>query len=196
MTAQADLMERVTRMGTEVAALKRHLHSGAWQRMNDYADGPPTTRFDAAGFGSGISDPTARLALSRNRSMAAAHMDEFFAAMDDALAALGRAVRLAALYPERDPADLLILAKGDPGCESCARTQGPRGKRWEPIDPQLSGRTTVAGRLARPVYLCAWCYRRVLLWERLPTIEELELRHSGKRVPWPADVPRPKEKAS
>lgn len=194
MSAQSELMSRVNGLSEAVKVLRTALHAGVWQRMTDYADGAPSGRLDSLGSGGGVSDPTAVAALGRNRSMAGSHRHEFDQALNDASAALGRALRLAALYPSRDVHALITLAKGDPGCESCSRTTGPSGlPRWEPVRSNLSRRTAVGGRLARPVYLCRWCYDAVALWDRLPTVEELTLRHSGRRVPWPADVPRPVE---
>lgn len=195
MSAQAELMGRATGLADAVRVLRDALHSGVWQRMTDYADGPATARFDGIGHGGALADPTATAALSRNRSMAGSHRVEFDRALTDATAALSRALCLAALYPQRDAHELLTLAKGEPGCDNCAQTTGPAGTpRWEPIKSNLARRTDVDGRLPRAVHLCRWCYDHVILWDRLPTIAELELRHSGRRVPWPDDVPRPTEK--
>jgi hypothetical protein len=195
MSTQSDLMDRVATMEADVKHLRAALHSGVWQRMGDYADGPPTSRPDGmGGYGGGFADPTAVAALGRNRSMATQHRLDLHAAMVDIAEALHRALLLAGLYPARDTAELLTLAKGDPGCESCARTTGPTGaKRWEPIKANLRGRTSVDERLPRALFLCRWCYDAVLAWDRLPTVDELELHHAGRRVPWPADVARPIE---
>lgn len=194
MSAQAELMMRTSGLADAVRVLRDALHSGVWQRMTDYADGPATARLDGLGHGGGVADPTAVAALSRNRSMAGNHRIEFEIAMNDARIALARAIALAALYPHRDAHELLTLAKGSPGCDNCAQTTGPSGQpRWEPIKANLARRTDVDGRLPRAVHLCRWCYDHVILWDRLPTIAELELHHSGRRVPWPDDVPRPTE---
>jgi hypothetical protein len=195
MSAQAELMNRTAALAEAVKLLRVALHSGVWQRMTDFADGPATSRLEGiGGMGGSVSDPTAVAALRRNRSMAGSHRTELDQAVADATVALGRALRLAGLYPARDAHQLVVLAKGEPGCESCARTKGPAGTpRFELIHPKLMRRTNVAGRLARPLYLCRWCYDHTELWDRLPTIDELELRHSGRRVPWPDDVPRPTE---
>jgi hypothetical protein len=192
MSAQAELMIRTSGLADAVRVLRAALHSGVWQRMTDYADGPATARLDGITHSGVLADPTAVAALSRNRSMAGNHRVEFDRAMTEAAAALGRAIGLAALYPQRDAHELLTLAKGEPGCDNCAQTTGPSGQpRWEPVKSNLARRTDVDGRLPRAVHLCRWCYDHVILWERLPTVAELELRHSGRRVPWPADVPRP-----
>jgi hypothetical protein len=195
MSAQAQLMSRVAGMAEAVTLLRGALRSGAWQRMTDYADGPPTSRLDAlGGTGGSVADPTALAALGRGRSMATSHRTELDHALTEATAALARAVRLVGLYPERDGHALVVLSKGEPGCESCATTIGPAGTpRWEPIYSKLLRRTTVDGRLGRPAYLCRWCYDRVALWDRLPTQAELTLHHAGRRVPWPSDVARPTE---
>jgi hypothetical protein len=195
MSAQAQLMSRMTGMAEAITAVRAALRSGAWQRMTDYADGPPTARLDGlGGLGQAVSDPTALAALGRGRSMATTHRTELDAALTDAAVALARAVRLVGLYPERDAHSLVVLAKGEPGCENCATTIGPAGTpRWEPIYSKLLRRTSVDGRLDRPAYLCRWCYDRVILWDRLPTKAELLAHHDGRRVPWPSDVPRPTE---
>jgi hypothetical protein len=196
MSAQAELMNRATALAEAVKLLRAALHSGVWQRMTDYTDGPGTSRLDGLGAtGHGpVADPTAMAALGRNRSMAGSHRTELDQAMAEAATALGRALRLAGLYPARDAHALVVLAKGEPGCESCARTTGPAGTpRYEPIHPKLLHRTDVAGRLDRPLHLCRWCYDRTVLWDRLPVVAELELHHAGRRVPWPADVARPAE---
>jgi hypothetical protein len=194
MSAQAELTMKVNGLAEAVKVLRTALHAGVWQRMTDYSDGPATARFDGGTNGGAVADPTALAALARNRSMAGQHRIEFDRAVADAGAALSRALRLAALYPIRDAHALVNLAKGEPGCESCVRIPGHGGQpRWEPIKSNLAGRTTVGDRLPRPMHLCRWCYDAVILWGRLPTGLELELRHSGRRVPWPADVERPKE---
>ena len=190
-------MGRATALGEAVTLLRAALVSGVWQRMTDYADGPATRPLDApARNGGAISDPTATAALRTTAAMGANHRLEFEMALNDARHALRRALAIAALYPARDAHALVTLAKGDPGCENCARTKGPSGApRFELVHPKLLARTTVGGRLARPLYLCRWCYDRVILWDRLPTTAELTAHHNGRRVPWPADVPRPQEAA-
>lgn len=197
MTAQADLMARLAGLVESTKTIKAAVHSGAWQRMADYADGPGTVRFDGmSGLGTGVSDPTARAALDRVRSIANTHQGDLVKLLAEAETALGRAAALVGLYPVRDTGELLTLAKGEPGCENCARIAGPRGpRRWEPIKPTLTNRTTVGGRLPKALYLCQWCYLRVLVWDRVPTEDELEMHHAGRRVPWPADVPQPKATA-
>jgi hypothetical protein len=193
VSVQRELIDMLDGLAGAVAEIRAALVAGAWQRMGDYAEGPPSSRLDAGPGGGGISDPTARAALSRSRFLAHSHQETFRAALTEASRGLSRASAVAALYPAIDPSAVLTLAKGDPGCESCSRVDGPRGPRWEPTHPKLSGRTDVAGRLARARHLCSWCYDKVLAWDRLPTREELELHHQGRRVPWPADVARPKE---
>ena len=105
-------------------------------------------------------------------------------------------VILAGYGPARaaNDADRLALTKAntrpEPGCESCARTEAAEGvPRWVPVDSRRKGPTTVGGRLPEPMELCSWCADKVGLWNRLPTVEEVELYHERGRVPWPKDVP-------
>src|SRR3954471_12522766 len=97
MSAQAELMNRAAALSEAVKLLRIALHSGVWQRMTDYSDGPGTSRFDElGGISHGpVADPTAVAALGRNRSMAGSHRTELDQAMTEAATALGRALRLA-----------------------------------------------------------------------------------------------------
>lgn len=88
MSVQAQLISRTNELAEAVTCLRVALHSGVWQRMTDQADGSAPTPFDA-------------VARGRACSMAGAHRLELDHAMRAAADALGRAVRLAALYPEQ-----------------------------------------------------------------------------------------------
>jgi hypothetical protein len=80
----------------------------------------------------------------------------------------------------------------EPGCESCARTEGPAGgPRWVAPHPKIRRPSTVGGRLPVAMLLCRWCWECVSRWGRLPTTEEIELYHRTGRVPWPNDVRSP-----
>lgn len=140
-------------------------------------------------------DPTAAAAL-RNRDVAdPAALDRLAlgALVHAAASALRRAERLCERYPvATEPALALGGANSAaPGCTSCARLPGARGRRWEPPDGRLAGPTTVGGRLEAPTWLCVWCVERLRSWGRLPTVDELDRHHAGRRVPWPADIPQP-----
>jgi hypothetical protein len=120
--------------------------------------------------------------------------------LDAQLAALGRCVgRLWRVVDGYGPPHFataserkLLGLADETWCSSCLRVEGSDGRpRREPVAARPAGPTDVGGRLAEPQNLCQWCYRCVLDWGRLPNPEELQRHHSGQRVPWPSDVPRP-----
>lgn len=191
--------ETADRLGELCAALDH----GALGRMAQARTGVPAARYDRTGGRTDlVADPTASSAIAlveMGQEAAAAHRREIERMVIRARGCLDRALQLVALYPEArtaSEADRLALARlnhrAEPGCESCARVEGPAGgPRWEPIDSRLAGPTDVAGRLAEPKALCRWCHDCVSRWGRLPSERELERHHDGKRVGWPADVPPP-----
>jgi len=95
---------------------------------------------------------------------------------------------------------------GEPGCESCARITSPitDSPLWSPVHPQLSNRTTVAGRLKDARYLCRWCFDQVGLNHEdatlrtqgdaglLPTRDQLRAHHAGRRLRRGGIVPGPR----
>lgn len=173
---------------------------GLLARIVEAEAGPPAGRFDrssARGGGAG-SDPTGDAAL-RRVDASGAHRAELARCVLRARGAIRRARQLAAGYPEAraagagERAELArVNGRGEPGCGSCARLQvAPGVPRWEPRDSRFAGPTSVAGRLAGPMVLCVWCHDRVAQWGRLPTVDELEAHHEGRRVRWPTDVPQP-----
>lgn len=186
----------------DLSELCAAIDHGLLARIVDAQAGPPAGRFDRSsprGGGAG-SDPTGDAAL-RRVDATAVHRAELGRCLLRARAAIGRARQLADRYPEARAAGVgeraeLARANGryEPGCGSCARLHvAPGVARWEPRDSRYAGPTTVAGRLAEPMVLCVWCHDRTAQWGRLPTVDELEAHHEGRRVRWPTDVPRPKE---
>lgn len=63
-------------------------------------------------------------------------------------------------------------------CEHCA-AHGHTA-RAETVDP-----ATVAGRLATPLRLCAWCRKWVVATGALPTAADVHAHHNGRRLPRP-----------
>lgn len=168
-------------------------------RMRDAQGGPQAQRFDAQRSGPSVPDPTYAAAV-RGADAATrdiAHLDRI---CNRLVALVDEAWQIADRYPpprSATEADRLALARendrGEDGCANCARIEGERGgPRWSPVHPKLHDATDVGGRLAEPMRLCRWCWERVTEWGRLPSPAELQIHHRGRRVPWPADVPRPR----
>lgn len=175
---------------------------GALGRFNDAAKGIPATRFDrAGGSGNTVADPTgndAVAAVEFGTEAAVAHRHELERMVIRARAAVERAMQLVDAYAAHEPDESArrvvarLNTRGEPGCASCARVDGPRGgPRWEPV--HHAGATDVNGRLPEAMWLCRWCRDCVRDWGRLPSPRELTMHHNGMRVPWPPDVPHPRE---
>lgn len=133
----------------------------------------------------GTSDPTAHAAMRPD--LAAQHLYELRTTMTAAHRNLTRVLAILDTYTPRPPTDLerqRMADANEPHCESCARTEVANGiPRWEP--PLTQERSTVAGSLTEPAWLCRWCYDHVAQTGLKPTVEELEQHHSGQRVRCP-----------
>lgn len=186
-------------------------------RIRQAEPGPTAQRYDAPHVGghitvtdedgypmAAVSDPTGEGAVravgAAGRSgRIPAHRAELDRLVGSVANAARRIERIVAAYgPPRAPneADRRFVAQangaGEPGCESCARTDVASGvARWVPIDSRLRGPTDVGGRLDRPMALCVWCHDKVESWGRIPTTAEVAAHHEGRRVNWPDDVARP-----
>jgi len=193
-----DLAHTIADVANAVAGRLDH---GTLTRIDDTRRGIPAARYDRGGSVAGIvADPTANTAIAAlewGADVATQHRYELERCLLRAVGSLRRAQTIADLYAEPHSAsegDRLALARinapVDPGCASCARTEGPRGgPRWEPVHHRSP--IDVNGRLSEPMLLCRWCETCVRNWGRLPSEKELQRRHEGLRVPWPADIPRP-----
>lgn len=181
-----------------VSALVARVHNGSsvFDRMRQAVPGLPAQRFEASTRSSMVADPTGTAALAEATDRATADLRMLDRVLVQAKRAVDELLRLVDRYPPPHvgATDRLLAeaeADAEPGCWSCARVPGPAGTpRWEPPIAGL-GATDVGGRLDVPRLLCWWCYDRARLWGRLPTEEELQAHHSGKRVRWPSNVPRP-----
>lgn len=102
------------------------------------------------------------------------------------------ALRILATYTPRPPSDHEKARTTDwnqPHCESCRRVEIANGVPWW-VEPKTNGsgahyRSTVAGRLGKPLWLCAWCTDHVTRKNCLPTVDELEQHRAGKRIRCP-----------
>jgi hypothetical protein len=156
-------------------------------RMTDARNGQPrAARYDTDKVtASGTSDPTARAALQPDP--AATDLARFDAALELSRTALTRAADILRQWTPRHPTDLerhRMATTNEPHCESCARTEAAKGiPRWEP--PLTTERTTVAGSLTEPAWLCRWCYDHAARTGLRPTVQELEQHHEGRRVRCP-----------
>lgn len=183
--------------------------TGNLQRLHDMQAGLRAANYDAdtggVRSGPGHGDPTGEAAVT-NIDVPGRDLHRG----DMLLARISRDVaELRRLYSAYGPpraageAERAALARkndrGEPGCDSCARTEVAKGvPRWVAPDPKWKAPTDMDGRLAKPMWLCRWCYDRVGLWGRLPSVAELELLHEkGPRaVGWPKDVPHPDRRRS
>lgn len=129
-----------------------------------------------------VSDPTGEAALHPDD--ASATLAEVSGGLVEVQRILDRVLRKVEMATSAG-GDLRSLGddtKAEPGCESCARIDGPRGGKW--WNPPHGGRTTLDGALPHPMLLCKTCRRDVLNPDvkRLPSKPELEKRRDGKRV--------------
>jgi hypothetical protein len=185
-TERAQQLETLTR---EIKhALKPDDHNRTpISRMTDARNGQPrAARYDGDKVtASGTSDPTANAALQPDP--AATDLARLDACLDVARRSLIRAADILRQWTPRHPTDLerhRMATTNEPHCESCARTEAAKGvPRWEP--PLTVERTTVAGTLNEPQWLCRWCYDHTTRTGVRPTVDELEQHHEGRRVRCP-----------
>lgn len=177
-------------LAQEIAfALTQHDHEGrgVLSRIHDAQNGQPrAARYDGDKIiASGTSDPTARAALQPDP--AAYDLARFDKAIKAAALELTNAANILRQWTPRQPTNLerhRNATTNEPHCESCARTEAAKGiPRWEP--PLTTERTTVAGTLTEPQWLCRWCYDHTTRTGLRPTVEELEQHHEGRRVRCP-----------
>lgn len=181
---------------TDIAAIVRELLStfdDVVGRMATNAGALHAVGYEAHSSGVGTyADPTANAALSGNATVR--DLQNFDRMLGRAHADLTAVVRLTQGYRSAEVARTVEAepVSDIPHCELCARICDTNGRRrWEPVHSHLSAPTTVNDRLAKPLWLCRWCYETTLRWGRAPTERELQVHHSGRRVPWPNDVERP-----
>lgn len=131
------------------------------------------------------SDPTATAALTPDTAQH--DLNHILHNIAAARRTLDTALNLLHNYTPRPPTEherQRMATANEPHCESCARTEAAKGiPRWEP--PLTQERTTVAGHLSEPAWLCRWCYDHVSRSGCRPSVEELEQHHSGQRVRCP-----------
>ena len=190
------LTEAAVALATEV---RREMATGTLGRLGEHAAGPGPGVNGARRPRGAYSDPTATAALNGSGDPALEQRAELERLMVRAVASLRLVRELCARNPVPAPADRAgvgLSPSVGASCESCARLPGPgpRGRRWEPPDSRLVGATDVGGRLESRRYLCVWCHEKVRAWGRLPSPDELEAHHAGRRVAWPADVPAPERR--
>lgn len=130
----------------------------------------------------GTSDPTAQAAMRPDN--AAQHLHDLRTNLRAAHRNLTHVLAILNVYTPRPPTDLerqRMADANEPHCESCARIEVANGvPRWEP--PLTQERSTVAGALSEPSWLCRWCYDHVLQTGTKPSTDELDQHHSGQRV--------------
>jgi hypothetical protein len=151
-----------------------HLH----QRMAQAIKRDRTARAVRDGFGSGGDggvdggdrpDPTGSAATSKPPR------DEVHDNVKAAAKHLAAAVKELQHFTSR--LDLLehraVAPETEPACATCARAE-----HWSPVHRS----SDVGGRLPQPRPLCRWCHDFVRNMDRLPTSEEVQAHHEGRRV--------------
>jgi len=156
----ASELSRIVALLTETNS---HMVS-ALAAIHDAQLGQPSAGSMTPGRSSGGASVVERAALSRldGKDPAAATR----ARIEAQVLALGRMTMALAIdvagWQPRPPAPRDVRAsdgQGAPGCQSCARWDGPDGQGW--WSPVFLRATTCARRLARPMDLCRPCYDNV-----------------------------------